>query len=178
MKTKICTVCKGEFPAILGYFWKGYNKSGLSSRCSSCMREADKRTRKLDLEKRRAQRQKWLDNNPEYRKKWKKENAEAELSWARTSHLKNTFNLTVEQFEEMRIFFDKRCYICQKPEEEVLIGKWKYLCIDHDHSTGEIRGLLCNACNVMLSRARDDVRVLSRAIEYLKDPPWRKGKEL
>jgi hypothetical protein len=42
-------------------------------------------------------------------------------------------------------------------------------CIDHDHSTNKVRGLLCHYCNVMLGMVHDDVHVLKAAITYLNN---------
>jgi hypothetical protein len=39
--------------------------------------------------------------------------------------------------------------------------------IDHDHETGEVRGLLCRACNTLLGCVQDDAKLLGRAINYL-----------
>jgi hypothetical protein len=39
--------------------------------------------------------------------------------------------------------------------------------IDHDHATGKVRGLICSSCNIMLSRAQDNPRVLEEAARYL-----------
>lgn len=39
--------------------------------------------------------------------------------------------------------------------------------VDHDHKTGNTRGVLCNHCNVGIGFLRDDAEVLQRAIEYL-----------
>lgn len=42
------------------------------------------------------------------------------------------------------------------------------LCIDHDHQSGEIRGLLCDSCNLLLGHAKDDLAILRKAMEYLE----------
>jgi hypothetical protein len=54
------------------------------------------------------------------------------------------------------------CAICGNSEQK------RQLAIDHDHETGEIRGLLCDRCNPMLGYAQDDIAVLEAAIAYLK----------
>jgi hypothetical protein len=48
------------------------------------------------------------------------------------------------------------------------------LVIDHDHSTGKVRGILCKQCNIALGGVRDDPRVLQALIEYLNNPPANK----
>lgn len=54
------------------------------------------------------------------------------------------------------------CAICGKPPD----GR-KKLAIDHDHDTGEVRGLLCSNCNNALGLLEDDVKRFRRAIQYL-----------
>ena len=52
------------------------------------------------------------------------------------------------------------CEICSTTE-----GK---MCVDHDHKTGSVRGLLCEPCNFMLGHAKDNTNTLANAIAYLK----------
>ncbi len=60
------------------------------------------------------------------------------------------------------------CAICGNPPQDKNQYGVKRLAIDHDHATGQIRGLLCYNCNVMLGHARDSVDVLQSAIAYLE----------
>jgi hypothetical protein len=54
------------------------------------------------------------------------------------------------------------CMICSKTQD---------LCIDHDHKTGEVRGILCGKCNRAIGLFSDESNLLVKAIEYLKDGP-------
>ncbi len=48
-------------------------------------------------------------------------------------------------------------------------GSTEKLCIDHDHSTGKVRGLLCNDCNLSLGYAKDSIETLKNLIKYLEE---------
>ena len=57
-----------------------------------------------------------------------------------------------------------RCGICKKRKDIK-----KAFAVDHDHSTGDIRGLLCYKCNVGLGYFNDKIKLLQNAIKYLND---------
>lgn len=85
--------------------------------------------------------------------------------------LREFYGITLEEWEALMEKADYSCEICGKHVDDLThlhrcTGK-PFLCIDHDHSTGEIRGVLCPGCNSMLGLAGDDIEVLQKAIEYL-----------
>jgi hypothetical protein len=70
----------------------------------------------------------------------------------------------------MEKYQDHRCKICGIHESKNSVdknGRVKRLAIDHDHNTGQIRGLLCSACNIALGGFKDNIDSLKRAILYL-----------
>lgn len=73
------------------------------------------------------------------------------------------FGVSHDEFLAMLATQDDVCAICRNGNDGA-----RQLSIDHDHETGAIRGLLCDRCNPMLGYARDQIPVLSAAIEYLR----------
>jgi|SRR5271165_2022089 len=78
--------------------------------------------------------------------------------------LKTRYGLTEEQYNTMLDEQHSACAICDTHQS--LLNK--KLCVDHDHITGKVRGLLCDACNVGLSRFKDNIDIIFNAINYLK----------
>jgi recombination endonuclease VII len=62
------------------------------------------------------------------------------------------------------------CAICKEAPNG------KKLALDHDHTTGEIRGLLCSSCNWGIGWLKDNTQTLKLAIQYLENPPNRGAK--
>jgi hypothetical protein len=61
------------------------------------------------------------------------------------------------------------CAICKKPESSVdhRTKKIRYLAVDHDHGTMQIRGLLCSRCNTAVGLFNEDIEVMKNAIKYV-----------
>lgn len=74
----------------------------------------------------------------------------------------------ISLFTFMRTAQKNVCAICLKPERVKLHGTVKSLAVDHDHKTGQVRGLLCSSCNLGLGRFHDSITNLERAAEYLR----------
>lgn len=86
------------------------------------------------------------------------------------NHLKRTFGITLEQYNELSKSQNNLCAICLNPESTIhkKNNKLMDLAVDHCHETGKIRGLLCWTCNTSLGKFKDSIENLERAIEYLK----------
>jgi hypothetical protein len=81
----------------------------------------------------------------------------------RNNDLKRNYGITLKEHQQM---FDQQqgvCAICKSEGD----GKWKKLCVDHDHKTGKVRQLLCRRCNMILGQAYDDKGLFSEFILYL-----------
>lgn len=88
--------------------------------------------------------------------------------------LERQYGITFEQYQAMHDEQDGLCAICGEPEmTPVKSGhdERRFLSVDHDHSTGAVRALLCRPCNQTLGLMDDDMTRLEAAIAYLRK--WR-----
>lgn len=81
----------------------------------------------------------------------------------RRSALGKNYGITQETYLEMLKKQGGVCAICARPQSD----RMKYLCVDHDHKTGEVRELLCQSCNVSLAHAKEDPLILKSMIAYV-----------
>lgn len=87
------------------------------------------------------------------------------------NHVMKTYDLKAGQYDELYESQGGVCYICGPTTGHS--GKTRRLIVDHDHKTGEVRGLLCQICNDILGRWRDDPECFVRGLAYLTNPPSR-----
>jgi hypothetical protein len=74
------------------------------------------------------------------------------------------YGITLEDYDEMLHSQNNCCAICGSNDAG---GPGKRFTIDHNHATGEVRGLLCNNCNRALGHFQDSPRLISKALDYL-----------
>lgn len=86
----------------------------------------------------------------------------------RHKSLMAAFGLTLQQYEDMATRQNHLCACCGKPEIVKRHGKLLWLAVDHCHSTGKLRDLLCNTCNQGLGQFKDDPELLRKAAAYLE----------
>ena len=144
--TKICSKCKIEKP--LGRFEFAplfYDK--LRPDCKDC-RSAQARKR-------------YLQNPGKVCLKtteWWRKNSEKALVKTR----QRKYGLSLEEFQLLSKLQNDSCPGCLRCLTAVKV------CVDHDHVTGKVRGLLCNECNLALGWARDNLETLLRLGVYLE----------
>lgn len=158
--TKTCPLCKLEKTADEFGKRKRTKKStgeiyyGLRSNCTLCER---------------VYHQKWKGkyyaaNKDEVNRKRKIERAaDPEKAWG--IMIKSRYGVTSEQYHEVLEAQGGGCGICGRPTADRK-GQNR-LHVDHDHLSGNFRGLLCARCNTALGKFDDDVDTLQKAISYL-----------
>jgi Autographiviridae endonuclease VII len=117
-------------------------------RCIACSKKRQAEWRARNREKTRRKHKGWRDANPE---------KTLEYSMSR-------YSITVEQYQDRLDEQNGLCACCGKPAST---GPRRLL-VDHDHNTGQIRGLLCRRCNTGIGMLGDDVEGVRRALSYLE----------
>lgn len=141
--TKIKTCSKCRLTKELHLFSRHCRKSdGYDSTCKDCVKIASRE---------------WRKNNPE------KQRVSHKASW-----LKRAYGITLEEYNAIHSKQSGVCAICKQAETRV--GHWGLkldLAVDHCHSTGRIRGLLCANCNQAIGLLRHLPENCKTAEQYL-----------
>jgi hypothetical protein len=87
---------------------------------------------------------------------------------ASRKHALKKYGLTPAALEHLLATQDNSCAICEKSIRATDEDRFQVACVDHCHETGNVRGLLCFACNVGLGKFHDSPALLAKAAKYLK----------
>lgn len=82
----------------------------------------------------------------------------------RNNSIKDKYGITIQDYEKMHDKQEGRCAICNTHEDDI----GRTLHIDHCHTTGNVRQLLCGNCNTGLGMFKDNKQNLNKAIQYLE----------
>lgn len=146
--TKTCKDCGNTKP--LSAFYKAQTKDGFRSDCKECGKARARIWNKNNQEKRRASYSRFVESNP---------------SKPREYYLRANYNMSTVEYESLLAHQNGVCAMCGK---ECSTGK--RLAVDHDHTTGAVRGLLCTLCNKykLGSLTRQEINMIHM---YLNSPP-------
>lgn len=163
MRIKQCSKC-GEWKPLEAFYRMVGMRDGHRNECKACNLSAKAARYRANPEPTIARVKKWQQENRERhletqrRIKAKPENKRR----ARNRYLVKTYGITVEEYDALLHAQDGVCAICRRPPRDDIS-----LHLDHDHTTGERRGLLCFKCNNALGDFDDDAERLLRAYVYL-----------
>jgi len=147
MESRVCPRCKQDLP--INHFGKNKrNKNGLQTYCKPCTSKNSSESHKRNKERYNT-----------YQRKWRSENPEAHAMAAKYSKVKIKYGLSREEYD--KLMEQTHCQICEADLQE------RKAHLDHCHTTGKIRGVLCGACNIGLGHFRDNPEFLRRAADYL-----------
>lgn len=166
---KTCTKCGVEKP--LDQFSRNSRASdGRQSQCKACFAAYRKVYREANKEKIVAQQKAYRAANAEKESARKKAhyevNREQYVTQQKAHKLRARYGLTVEQYDAMVEGAGGVCEICKQPPPTTSIAPNRVLHVDHDHVTGEVRGLLCSACNRSIGLIGDEN--LAKAAAYVE----------
>lgn len=102
------------------------------------------------------------DEINERRRNLRKENWSLVIEREQRQYLRRKYGITLEQYNVMLEKQDGVCAICGG------ITEGKHLAVDHDHVTGQLRGLLCDMCNRGIGLLGDSIDRVGAALDYLK----------
>lgn len=85
----------------------------------------------------------------------------------RDSELKKQYGISLSEWEAMHLSQGGVCAVCKSSESE-RSSRYSNLSVDHCHSTGRVRGLLCSSCNRGLGFFKDRPDLIDAAAAYLR----------
>ena len=88
---------------------------------------------------------------------------------AYAANLMKEYGLTLDDYNQMLEEQNGVCKICHGTCTHPQRREAGTLCVDHCHTTGKVRGLLCNKCNTALGFLNDDLQTVKRMVDYLED---------
>lgn len=150
LRDKRCGKCKVVKP--VGEFQRNRrNSDGLQANCRACMKEINRDWYERNKPKMAGLSRAWAAKNPEKAK-----------AIGRRSNLKRQYGLTSEDYDRLLESQGGKCAGCGDCSDAAVLH------VDHDHETGEVRGLLCGPCNRTIGMAMDRPDRLIGLTRYLQ----------
>lgn len=103
----------------------------------------------------------------EYSRRWREKHPEQYRAIKRRCNLKAAYGMTPAEFDSMLEQQGGGCAICGATDNSH--ARNGTLCVDHDHGTNLVRGILCGPCNLGLGKLGDTLDGLMKAVAYLKN---------
>jgi hypothetical protein len=155
----------GEVKPLDDFYRSAGMRDGHRNDCKACNLALKRKRYALDPDKHKAMVKCWQRANAEHVNAYQRElRAKPEQKRKqRDAYCRRTFGISADDFDALLEGQGGGCAICGcVPEREASFH------LDHDHLTGDIRGILCLSCNQALGHFRDDAGLLERAAVYVR----------
>tara|TARA_Y100001937_G_C6999838_1_gene275927 strand:+ start:109 stop:648 length:540 start_codon:yes stop_codon:yes gene_type:complete len=169
---KICTKCNIEKP-FSDFHKDRTTKIGVRSQCKQCIAADPKRITRVkkhyqeNKEEIKKKTKEWyysnIDKVKETGRKYRNKSCNKERAY--NNNLIRLYGIDINRYNQILESQNYGCAICGSKETGRKDAK--NFSVDHCHATKKVRGLLCKSCNIMLGEAKDNTRILYKAIEYL-----------
>lgn len=148
---RLCTKCGSP-----GKFYRDATRpDGIHSICAKCHKDSTTKRMATDPGARIKQRN--------TSRRWRLANPEESRRAIVNATLKAKYGITLVRYEAMLDEQNGGCAVCKsKPEKQRLH-------VDHDHATGKVRALLCQACNVSIGKMKDSPELLRKLAAYIEE---------
>lgn len=165
-----CQSCK-KLKIKVEFSKNSSRSNGLNGFCKECMKKYREKNRKEYSKYNKEYKRVNKEILKEDRKKYQMSNKEKISDQVRAVKLKRRYGITTQHYDDLLIEQDYKCVICGT----------EYRCdkrlhVDHDHETGDVRGLLCGECNRGIGMFKDSQKLLKNAINYLNVWKTRKNQ--
>lgn len=152
--SKPCCECK-QVKLLTEFTCRRKEPDGLARQCRDCLKK---------------RRDAWIDKNPNRpdngaSQRYKERYPERRIE----SIMKCKYGIGFKEYNSLMESQGEKCAICGAPPVIRPHSTRKTLCIDHDHETGTVRGLLCRQCNHGIGLFADNPEILERAASYLRN---------
>lgn len=148
---KTCSKCKTEKP--FEDFGRDKNRrDGHFPQCKICKRAGDASSRNAPERRERAAQR-------------SREHYATKKNMHVCASLTRKYGISLDEYDRMLEEQGNECAVCDRTPED----NGRRLAVDHNHSTGEVRGLLCDQCNVALGKLQDSPALLRNALAYLEN---------
>lgn len=140
IKMKKCSKC-GEIKEIS--LFPKQDAIKIMSHCKECRKKYNKQHRQKDIEKTRQNDRNRYKKNAEHRREYARNYRKNNPEKTRETHLKSKYGITTSDYNNMLNNQNNKCAVCERDMNDY----GKVFCVDHNHTTNKIRGLVCDPCN-------------------------------
>ena len=163
---KPCSKCKALLP-IEDFHSKPDSSCGLASQCKKCLKEHRETESYKEAARLRYKRSYY--KNLDKTRSLKRNNYKLQVErkgkdYVKSRSIKNSYKISLDDYNKMLLEQDNKCKTCNISFTDSVKPN-----VDHCHSTGRVRGLLCSSCNKALGFVKDNTETLNNLIKYLTE---------